>query len=88
MGIFDAITKLSQFREKRLLIDSHALRNAYTSGELMDIVHVRSEHNLADALTKVDSANAKIQLRNAMNTGTLPELYIHRMIVDAADLKS
>jgi Reverse transcriptase (RNA-dependent DNA polymerase) len=88
MGIFDAITNLSQFREKRLLIDAHALRNAYTSGELMDIVHVRSEHNLADALTKVDSANAKIQLRNAMNTGTLPELYIHRMIVDAADLKS
>jgi hypothetical protein len=49
---------------------------------------VRSNHNLAVVLSKVDSANAKIQPQNAMNTGKLPELYIHRMIVDVADFES
>jgi hypothetical protein len=82
MGIFDAITRLTQFREKRLLIDAHALRNAYSSGELAAIVHVRTEHNLADALTKVASTNAKIQLRNVLNSGQLPTLHVHKMIVD------
>jgi hypothetical protein len=69
-----------------LLPNFHALRSAYTSGELMDIIHVRSGHSLSDDFTKLDSEGANTQLRNAMNTGTLPESHIYRVIVDDTEL--
>ncbi len=47
-SIFDTITKLSSVSEKRLLIDIAALRQAYTSGEIENIGHISSAHNVAD----------------------------------------
>lgn len=33
-------------------IDSSSLREAYASGDLKNVAHVSSEHNIADVLTK------------------------------------
>jgi hypothetical protein len=78
MQIFGAITKLTQVREKRLLIDTYSLRNSYISGELSAIWPVRSERNLADPLAKVDSKN-RIELRNVLNSGLLQDLHINKV---------
>jgi hypothetical protein len=83
MQIFDAITKLTQVRENRLLI-TYSLRNSYSSGELLAIWHVRIEHNLADPLNKLDLKN-RIELRNVLNTGLIPDLDINKSIVSASE---
>jgi hypothetical protein len=85
MGIFDAITRLSQFKEKRLLIDAHAIRNSYENGELSNILYVRTDKNLADSLTKSDNCEtSRTLLRNALATGMLSSLFATKQIVHPA----
>ena len=50
--LFDTITKLSTVSEKRLLIDIAAIRETYTNGDLSNVAHVASKHNLANIFTK------------------------------------
>ena len=70
MGIFDFITKLSQSLETIPELAAHALRNTHMSDKLIDIVHMRSEHNLANSHNKVYFANLN-QPRNAKNIGQM-----------------
>lgn len=51
--LFDVITKNSTTTDKRLIIDIQPIREAYLCMEIHDIDWIRSEHNPADALTKV-----------------------------------
>ncbi len=50
--LFDTITKLTSISEKRLLIDVAAIREMYTSGDLSNVAHISSRHNLANVFTK------------------------------------
>ena len=50
--LFDVVTRGTLTTERRLVIDLMAVRESYARGDVSDIGHVRSEHNLADELTK------------------------------------
>ena len=50
--LFDTITKLSTVSEKRLLIDITAIRENYTNGNLPNVAHVASAHNIANVFMK------------------------------------
>jgi len=50
--IFDVITRASHTTEKRLMIDVAAARDAYNKHEISNVGLVKSEHNVADGLTK------------------------------------
>jgi hypothetical protein len=52
--------KLSTTKEKRLIINIIALREAYERGELKDIRWIDRRNNPADAITKA-TANASIE---------------------------
>ena len=51
-SLFDIISKESRTSEKRIMLDIDATRQAYQRQEITNIGFVRSEHNLADGLTK------------------------------------
>ena len=57
--LFDAIISFCAMTEKRLLIDIACLRQAYRGGELANLGWIRSEQNVADALTK-DKVNSAL----------------------------
>ena len=44
--------KLSTVSKKHLLIDVAAIREIYTNGDLSNVAHVASKHNLANIFTK------------------------------------
>lgn len=50
--LFDIVSKGSRTNEKRVMIDVHNARRVYQYHEISNIVFVRSEHNIADGLTK------------------------------------
>lgn len=56
-SLFDTIITRSQTSEKRLLIDISSVREAYRKKEISNVAWVRSEYNLADALTKESKEN-------------------------------
>jgi hypothetical protein len=66
--LFDAVTTLCSMTEKRLLIDIAGLRRAYRTGELSNIAWIRTQFNIADALTKHAPCDA---LSNLLQTFTL-----------------
>lgn len=55
LSLFDVLTRNHVTTEKRLMIDLKNVTNAYHSKEIDDIAFVRSEFNIADALTKTKS---------------------------------
>ncbi len=68
ISIFDTIAKLSSASEKRLLIDISSIPQAYVCGEIQNIAHISSEHNLADPLIK--KMNSPL-LINLLDTGKI-----------------
>ncbi len=56
--LFDSIVTLRSMTEKRLLIDIAGLREAYSKGDLSNLGWIRSEYNIADALTKEKKESA------------------------------
>jgi len=50
--MFDVITRASHTTEKRLMTDVAAAREAYNRNEMSNVGLVKSEHNVADGLTK------------------------------------
>ena len=50
--LFDTITKMTTVAEKRLLIDIACIRESYSNGDLSNVAHLSSAHNLANSLTK------------------------------------
>lgn len=64
-SLFDVLTKATSTTEKRLMIDIQTVRDAYRSFEVNDVALVRSEFNIADALTKCKSQSIMIDtIRN------------------------
>jgi hypothetical protein len=57
-SLFDAITRQRRTSEGRLMIDMYAAREAYRRHDLDNISLIKSEFNLADALTKVPGNSA------------------------------
>jgi hypothetical protein len=51
-ALFDAITRYKRTTEARLMIDIHAVREAYRRKELHNVALIRSEYNIADAMTR------------------------------------
>lgn len=49
---FDVVTRASHTTERRLMIDVAAAREAYKRNEISNVGLVKSEHNVADGLTK------------------------------------
>ena len=66
-SLFDSITKLSTVSEKRLLIKIAAIQESLRNGDLSDVRHVSSRHNIANVFTK--SKTQQTMLRSAMTTG-------------------
>ena len=62
--------------EKRLLIDIACLRQAYRSGELANLGWIRSEHNIADALTKDRAQSALLSALRTHKTELKVEQWI------------
>jgi len=50
--MLDVITRASHTTEKRLMIDVAAARDVYNKHEISNVGLVKSEHNIADGLTK------------------------------------
>ena len=67
--LFDTITKLSSVSEKRLLIDIAAIRETYSNGDLSNVAHVASAHNLANVFTKFKADST--MLNGLMASGNL-----------------
>jgi hypothetical protein len=61
-GLFDAITRDRRTTEARLMLDLYAARQAYKNKELENVALIRSEHNAADALTKVPGNDALLRV--------------------------
>jgi hypothetical protein len=68
LSLYECLVKLSTTKEKRLMIDIMALREAYERGELKDIRWIDGRDNPADAMTKA-TANASIE--QLINTNEL-----------------
>ncbi|CDF33317.1 unnamed protein product [Chondrus crispus] len=64
--MFDVIMKASHTSERRLMIDIAAAREAYNENEISNVGLVRSEHNVADGLTKPKYCKA---LESLLRTG-------------------
>ncbi len=67
--LFDTITKLSTFAEKRLLIDIAAIRENYSNSDLSNVAHVASIYILANLFAKQSADSA--MLRDVMAKGRL-----------------
>ena len=62
ISLFDIISKGSRTREKRIMLDTYATRESYENQETSNIGFVRSNHNLADGLTKPNVQVFQLQL--------------------------
>ena len=58
--LFDTINKLTTVAEKRLLIDIASIRESYSNGDLSNVAHASSAHNLANSLTKAKADPTQI----------------------------
>ena len=67
-------TTLPEQKETIHMISS--LRSEACSGSMDDLAHVVTEHQMADCLTK-DKPSAMECLKNAVNTGRLPQVDTH-----------
>jgi hypothetical protein len=61
-GLFDFITRGKRTTEGRLMLDLCAAREAYKNREIDNIALIRSEHNVADAMTKVSGNEALLKM--------------------------
>lgn len=57
LPLFDILTKAYITTERRLMIDLKSSTDSYQDMELDFIVHIKTEHNVADALTKIRKYN-------------------------------
>ena len=64
--LFDVISKVSRTSEKRAMLDIHAARQAYKLHEISYIGFVRTNHTLANGLTK---GNMQAALYDLISTG-------------------
>eukprot|EP00171_Calliarthron_tuberculosum_P003375 IDg3375t1 len=72
--LFDIITRNRQTSEKRLMIDIRAAREAYNERDISNIALIESEHNPADALTKIKSNKALSKLLDTLQLTIHPPI--------------
>jgi hypothetical protein len=63
--LYDCLVKLGTTKEKRLMIDIMAMREAYERSELMDIWWIDGRDNPADSMTKAGCNSAMEELINS-----------------------
>ena len=61
-SLFDIISKGSRTSEKQIMLDIHATRQACQRHEISNIGFVRSEHSIADGLTKEKKQGALLRM--------------------------
>jgi hypothetical protein len=59
---FDTITRHSRTSEGRLMLDIYAARKSYRNREMDNLVLIRSQHNVADAMTKISGNESLINV--------------------------
>jgi hypothetical protein len=59
-GLFDTITRHSRTSDGRLMLDIYAVRESYRNREMDKIALIRSQHNVADAMTKISGNESLI----------------------------
>lgn len=67
-SVFDTITASKRLKKLRLMNEIAYIRRAYRDNEITNVGWVRSEHNIADSLTRFESNET---LRTAMQTEIL-----------------
>ncbi|KAI1005303.1 hypothetical protein K3495_g2910 [Podosphaera aphanis] len=67
-SLYDCLVKLGSTKEKRLMIDIMALRQAYENHEISDIRWIHGADNPADAMTK---SNPNCALETLINDNKL-----------------
>ena len=67
-SLYDCLVKLGTTKEKRLMIDIMALREAYERGDLTDVRWIDGRDNPADAMTK---GNCNSALTTLIDTNEL-----------------
>ena len=77
-SLFDVISKGSRTSEKRIMLDIAAAREGFRDHVISDIGFVRSNHNLADGLTKHMSQASLIQAMRSCHVDINPEQWIIR----------
>jgi hypothetical protein len=68
LSLYKCLVKLGTTKEKRLIIDIMALRQAYEQGELKDIRWINRRDNPADTMTK---ERPNVALTTLLNTNEL-----------------
>jgi len=68
LSLYECLVKLGTTKEKRLMIDIMALREAYERGDVSDIRWIDGRDNPADAMTK---ASPNAALSNLIDTNNL-----------------
>ena len=87
-SIFDTITYLTFITEKRFLIDLSALREAYKTGAIQNLVHMLTQYNLADPLIKkIKSALLVNLLEVAIFYYLINQWIMHRTPQNSFDVK-
>lgn len=61
LSSFDVLTRAKTTTEKRLMIDLKSVKESYDKNEIADIAFIRSEFNIADALTKIKKHSILIE---------------------------
>lgn len=77
-SLYDCLVKLGTTKEKRLMIDIMALREAYERSELMDIRWIDRRDNPADAMTKSGPNDALEALINTNELELRVQRWVHR----------
>ena len=77
-ALFDVISKGSKTSEKRLMLDVAAAREGFRDKVISDIGFVRTNHNLADGLTKSTSQAAIQRVLSSGKIGINVEQWIIR----------
>ena len=75
-SLFDFISKESRTNEKHLMLDIHAAREGYKAHDISNIGFVRSDHNMADGLTKCMKQKSLRELARTGKLGTKVERWI------------
>ena len=78
LSLYECLVKLGTTKEKRLMIDIMALREAYERGELNEIRWIDGRDNPADSMTKAKSNQALQALIDANELELRVQGWVHR----------
>lgn len=77
-ALFDVLTRARYTTERRLMVDIASAREAYAENLISNVGLIRSEHNPADGLTKIDSNDALSRLLRRHRLDHPVEQYVIR----------